>query len=130
MIIMVDREETEDQILDDQALWMEVEEAGSFTITGCAHAGPINTLLQVKRLGKFNRIHGLIGGTHLIGRSEKYFKQTVQELRQFGLGLISTCHCTGFKATSLLWQQFPNEFVLNFSGRIIDVKNPPKKRVL
>lgn len=130
MIIMVDGKETEDQILDDQALWMDVEKTGSFVITGCAHAGPINTLLQVKKLGKFNRIHGLIGGTHLIGRSEDYFKQTVEELRQFGLSLISPCHCTGFKATSLLWQQFPNEFVLNFSGRIIDVRNPPKNRVI
>jgi 7,8-dihydropterin-6-yl-methyl-4-(beta-D-ribofuranosyl)aminobenzene 5'-phosphate synthase len=130
MIIVVYGEEVEDKILDDQALWMDVKGAGSFVITGCAHAGPINTLLQVQRLGKFNRIYGLVGGTHLVGRSEEYFNKTVKDLKQFGLSLLSPCHCTGFKATSKLWQQFPNEFVLNFSGRVIDVSNPPKDRVI
>ena len=49
-IIVVDGEEVDDQILDDQALWMDVEQVGPFVITGCAHAGPLNTLRQVQRL--------------------------------------------------------------------------------
>ena len=63
-IIIINDEEIEDQIIDDQALWMNVEEAGPFVITGCAHAGLLNTLQQVQRLGHFDEIYGLVGGTH------------------------------------------------------------------
>ncbi len=129
-IIIVDGEEIDDQILDDQALWMDIKNIGPFVITGCAHAGPINTLLQVQRLGRFNQINGYVGGTHLVGRSDEYFERTVKELKKFGLGLISPCHCTGFKATTRLWDAFPDEFVLNFCCRIIEAGKEPEHRVI
>jgi 7,8-dihydropterin-6-yl-methyl-4-(beta-D-ribofuranosyl)aminobenzene 5'-phosphate synthase len=129
-IIVVDGEEVDDQILDDQSLWTDVAGVGPFVITGCAHAGPVNILLQVQRLGHFKRIYGLVGGTHLIGRSEEYLEQTVRELKRFGLGLISPCHCTGFKATARLWNAFPDTFVLNFSCRVIEALKEPEQRVI
>jgi len=129
-VIIVEGKEIDDQILDDQALWMDVKGAGPFVITGCAHAGPVNTLLQVQRLGHFKKIYGLVGGTHLVGRSEEYLQQTVKELKQFELNLISPCHCTGFKAMTRLWQVFPKAFILNFSGRVIELKKEPERRVI
>jgi 7,8-dihydropterin-6-yl-methyl-4-(beta-D-ribofuranosyl)aminobenzene 5'-phosphate synthase len=130
LTIVADGKEIEDEILDDQALWMDVEGIGPLIITGCAHAGPVNTLLQVQRIGNFKQIYGLVGGTHLVGRSEEYFQQTVKELKQFRLTLISPCHCTGFKATAKLWQAFPEAFLLNFCGRIIEVGKEPYVRVV
>ena len=50
--IFIDGMEMDDQILDDQALWTSVEDVGPVVITGCAHAGPVNTLFQVQRMGK------------------------------------------------------------------------------
>ena len=120
---------TDDQILDDQALWMNVEGLGPLIITGCAHAGLVNTILQVKRVGRFEKICGAVGGTHLVGRPEEYFQQTVDELKRCRLKLISPCHCTGFKATASLWQIFPDAFVLNFSGRAIEAGKEPEMRV-
>lgn len=102
-IIVVDGEETDDQILDDQALWTDVRGIGPFVITGCAHAGAVNTLLQVQGLGGFEGIHALVGGTHLVGRREEYIEQTIAELKKFRLGLVSPCHCTAFKATTMIW---------------------------
>jgi 7,8-dihydropterin-6-yl-methyl-4-(beta-D-ribofuranosyl)aminobenzene 5'-phosphate synthase len=127
--IVVRGEEMEDHILDDQGLWMNVEGVGSFVVTGCAHAGPVNTLLQVQRLGDFNQIHGLMGGTHLVGRSDEYLQQTIKELKRFGLEHISPCHCTGFKAKARLWQTFPKQFVLNFCGRVVEAGKEPEWRV-
>jgi 7,8-dihydropterin-6-yl-methyl-4-(beta-D-ribofuranosyl)aminobenzene 5'-phosphate synthase len=129
-IIVVDGEELDDQILDDQSLWTEVDGVGPWVITGCAHAGPVNTLLQARRLGGFEGIRGLVGGTHLVGRSEEYLVQTITELKRFGLGLISPCHCTGFKATARLWQAFPKEFVLNFCLRVIEAGKMPRDRIV
>jgi 7,8-dihydropterin-6-yl-methyl-4-(beta-D-ribofuranosyl)aminobenzene 5'-phosphate synthase len=129
-IIVVDGEETDDQILDDQSLWMDVKDVGQFVITGCAHAGPINTLLKVQSLGRFGKIHGLVGGTHLVGRKNEYIEQTMEELRKFGLNLISPCHCTGFKATAKIWQAFPDAFVLNFCLRVIEAGKEPEPRMV
>lgn len=130
LIIIINDEKIEDQILDDQALWTQVDGVGSFVITGCAHAGPVNTLLHVQKIGRFKQIHGLVGGTHLVGRSEKYLQQTITELKQFALNLISPCHCTGFKAMAKLWQAFPETFMMNFSGRVIQAGTEPNQRVL
>jgi len=130
LIIIVDGEEIEDRILDDQALWMDVNGNGPFVVTGCAHAGLLNTLLQVKRIGHFSKIQGLVGGTHLVWRSEKYLEQTIGELKEFELGLISPCHCTGFKAMAKLWQAFPDAFVLNFCCRVIEAGKEPERRVI
>ena len=129
-LIALDGKEVDDQILDDQALWMDVEHVGPFVITGCAHAGLLNTLLQVQRLGKFKEIHGLVGGTHLIGRSESYLQQTIHGMNKIRLRLISPCHCTGFKATAKLWQAFPDTFLLNYSGRVIDTQEEPRERII
>jgi len=129
-IIIVDGEEIDDQILDDQALWMDVKEVGPFVFTGCAHAGLLNTLQQVQRLGHFDKLCGLVGGTHLVGRSEDYLRQTIDGLERFELNLVSPCHCTGFKATARLWQAFPEAFLLNFSGRVIEAEKEPNKRVI
>ncbi len=129
-IIVVDGEEVDDQILDDQSLWTDVDGVGPWVITGCAHAGPVNTLIQVRRLGGFGGIQGLVGGTHLAGRSEEYLDQTIAELRKFGLGLISPCHCTGLKAAAMLWRAFPEEFVLNFCLRVIEAGRMPRLRLV
>ena len=129
-VIVVDGGEVDDRIIDDQALWMDVNGVGPLVITGCAHAGPVNTLLQAQRLGGFERIYGLIGGTHLVGRSDAYLEQTVRALEGFGLRLLSPCHCTGFKATARLWRAFPDAFILNFCGRVIEAGKEPEQRVV
>jgi 7,8-dihydropterin-6-yl-methyl-4-(beta-D-ribofuranosyl)aminobenzene 5'-phosphate synthase len=129
LIIVIDGKESDDQILDDQALWMNADKFGPLVITGCAHAGPVNTLLHVQKIGKFKRICGLVGGTHLVGHSEEYVEKTVQELKQFWPSLISPCHCTGFKGTVRFLQTFPEAFLLNFSGKVIEVGKEQVERL-
>lgn len=118
-IMVIDGREADDHIVDDQALWMETEEAGPIAVTGCAHAGLINTLLHVRKIGGFKQIRGFVGGTHLIGRTEAYLQMTVEQLEQFGLNSVSPCHCTGFEAMARLWQNFRGSFVLNFAGKVM-----------
>jgi len=129
VIIAVDGEEIADQILDDQALWADVNSVGPFVVTGCAHAGLVNTLLHTQRVGGFKQLHALVGGTHLQGRSDDYLTQTFRALKQSRLSLISPCHCTGFKAMARLWQAFPDAFVLNFCGRLIEAGKELEMRV-
>ena len=129
-LIVIEDEIIDDQILDDQSLWADVKGVGSWVITGCAHAGPINTLLQVQKLGSFNTIEGLVGGTHLVGRSDDYIKETINEMKKFGLNILSPCHCTGFKAASILWSAFPKEFVVNCCLREIEAGKAIEQRLI
>ncbi len=129
-IIVVDGEESEDLVLDDQALWMNAKGIGVFVTTGCAHAGFVNTLLHIRKLVHSQSIYGLVGGTHLVGRPEAYLQQTINALRKLSLDLLSPCHCTGFKAMSRLYQEFPESFILNFSGRVIEAEKELSNRLM
>jgi metal-dependent hydrolase (beta-lactamase superfamily II) len=64
----------------------------------------------------------------LIRPKENRLTETLKKLREFDLKLISPAHCTGHKSIAAMNQAFPEAFVLNFAGRIIDtakkIKNP------
>ncbi len=129
LVTDIDGKETEDLVLDDLAIWADVKGVGPFVITGCAHAGPINTLIHAKRLGSFDRIYGLVGGTHMLWRPDDYVQRTVSELKKYGFAAISPCHCTGWKATTWFWQAFPKEFILNYCCRVIEAGKRPQQQV-
>ncbi len=127
--IVIDGVEREDRILDDQALLLDVEGVGPIIVAGCSHAGVVNTLIQAKRTWGFERIHGLIGGMHLLQRPDNYIEKTLDALREFRPSLLSPCHCTGFKAMAMLWREFPEAFVLNFCGRVLETGRSPEPRI-
>jgi len=129
-LIRIDGVDIEDQILDDQAIFMDVSGVGPFLITGCAHAGVVNTILRASELGGFEKVYGLVGGTHMVQRSNEYIDDTIEALGRFCLKMISPCHCTGFKATARLMQSFSEKFVLNFCGRIIEAGETPDPTVI
>ena len=118
-----DGEEFDDLLLDDLSLWGVVEGYGPFVVTGCAHAGIVNTLHRVQELSGIKEVYGFTGGTHLFDKDEADMKRTLGELSNFGLKLMSPCHCTGFESTASLWQMFPEEFILNHSGKVIELIN-------
>lgn len=129
-IIVVDGVEQDDLILCDQSLWMEVEGEGCWVITGCAHSGPVNTVEHVCNLGGFSEISAYIGGTHLVARKDDYIMKTARELEKYNIGLFSPCHCTGFKAMSLLHREFKDRFAVNYCGRVFKSWEKPSPMVL
>lgn len=64
----------------------------------------------------------------MIRPKEPRLTETLKELREFDLKLVSPAHCTGHKGIAAMNQAFPEAFVLNFTGRVIDtakkIKNP------
>lgn len=59
-----------DEIMDDQALVIKTE-AGLVVISGCAHRGIINTLYHAEKVTGIEKIHTVVGGSHLMGVSEE-----------------------------------------------------------
>ncbi|MCL1979818.1 MAG: MBL fold metallo-hydrolase [Proteobacteria bacterium] len=90
---------------DDLALWVRARD-GLIVCLGCAHAGLINTLHQVRRLNNGMHIQAVIGGFHLLEASPERLEQTIAALRRLGPELIIPCHCTGEAAVEGLRRAF------------------------
>ena len=108
-IILRNGELVRDIMLDDQALIMESRK-GLIIITGCAHAGIINTVKHAQKIIKEEKVYALIGGFHLINASDERLTKTIEELKEISPAVIAPCHCTGEKATNKLRMNFKDEF--------------------
>jgi 7,8-dihydropterin-6-yl-methyl-4-(beta-D-ribofuranosyl)aminobenzene 5'-phosphate synthase len=104
-------------IHDDQAVILNVKDKGLVVLTGCGHAGVVNTLNHARELTAVNQIHGVIGGFHLTGPAfEPIIAPTVQALKEFNPSIIVPQHCTGWRATHLIAREFPDAFIPNSVG--------------
>jgi 7,8-dihydropterin-6-yl-methyl-4-(beta-D-ribofuranosyl)aminobenzene 5'-phosphate synthase len=90
-----------DPLLDDQALYFPTPE-GAVVILGCAHAGVVNTLVQVERISGCAGIHAVIGGMHLEAASPQRLRRTILRLRELNVQRIAPLHCTGPRAVVAL----------------------------
>lgn len=106
-----------DDIWDDQGLVIHVKDKGLIVLTGCGHAGIINTILYAQKVTRVEKIYAVIGGFHLTGPAfEKIIPRTIAEMKHFHPDFIVPTHCTGWKAMSEFEKAFPENFVLNSVG--------------
>jgi 7,8-dihydropterin-6-yl-methyl-4-(beta-D-ribofuranosyl)aminobenzene 5'-phosphate synthase len=104
-------------LMDERALVFDIEGKGLVVISGCAHAGIINTLREAQEITGESEVYGLFGGFHLAGREfEKRIGSTVAELKKFSPKLVAASHCTGWRALQALHVGFPEAFVFNAVG--------------
>jgi 7,8-dihydropterin-6-yl-methyl-4-(beta-D-ribofuranosyl)aminobenzene 5'-phosphate synthase len=106
-------------ILDERALIFNVNKKGLVIISGCAHAGIINTIKYAQQISGCTRIYAILGGFHLAGREfEKRIAPTMKELTVIKPEVIVPSHCTGWRAAVSIAKEFPNNFVSNSVGNI------------
>ncbi len=94
-----------DPIPDDLALWLRTER-GLVVVTGCSHAGLINTLHHVRRVSGEPRLHAVLGGFHLLEAGDRRIERTMAALEELDPDLIVPCHCTGDQAVEKLRRVF------------------------
>ncbi len=110
----------DDRIEDDQSLVINLRHKGLVVVSGCAHAGIVNSVRYAQELAGESRVHAVIGGFHLTGPAmEPRIDPTVQELRAIGPEVIVPMHCTGAAAIRRFADAFPDEFVLSSVGTSI-----------
>lgn len=116
-LVEIDGEIVQDPIIDDQAVVLKLSDKGLVVISGCAHAGIVNTVLFSQKATGENNIHAILGGFHLSGPFfEKIHDNTIEELKTFEPDVIMPMHCTGWKATHRFQKEFPKSFVLSSVG--------------
>jgi 7,8-dihydropterin-6-yl-methyl-4-(beta-D-ribofuranosyl)aminobenzene 5'-phosphate synthase len=92
----------EDNIPDDQALAINIEGKGLAVITGCAHAGIINTIKHAQKITGVEELYAVIGGFHLMGADDKRIDATAEALHELDPAIVRPGHCTGQKAVCRL----------------------------
>jgi len=83
-------------VWDDRALIINIRRKGLVVISGCAHAGIVNTTLYAQQVTGVAEVYAVLGGFHLAGKDcEPRISQTVKMLRKFNPKIVVPMHCTG-----------------------------------
>jgi 7,8-dihydropterin-6-yl-methyl-4-(beta-D-ribofuranosyl)aminobenzene 5'-phosphate synthase len=94
----------EDTVPEDASLVFNTEK-GIVLLSGCGHAGIINTLEVARKLIKPAPVYAAVGGFHLFQLDNERLDWTATKLKEFGLKHLLGGHCTGIEAVYRLRQQ-------------------------
>lgn len=100
----------------EQAVMCNVRGKGLVVISGCAHAGIINTVKHAQKITGINKVHAVIGGFHLVNAESDIIAKTVAEIKRIAPDYIVPTHCTGFEAMTIFAKEMPEQFILNTAG--------------
>jgi 7,8-dihydropterin-6-yl-methyl-4-(beta-D-ribofuranosyl)aminobenzene 5'-phosphate synthase len=88
----------EDNLPEDQSLILDTDK-GLVLISGCGHAGIINTLEFTRAKVRTAPVYAAFGGFHLFAASDETLDWTAGKLSEFGVQNLVGAHCTGIEAT-------------------------------
>ena len=109
--------EKKDSLEDDTSIVMNLRGKGLVVLSGCAHAGIVNTVFYAREVTGIDRVHAVMGGFHLSGPAfEPAIARTTEELEKFDPAYVIPAHCTGRKAAMHMEREMPEKFILNMSG--------------
>jgi 7,8-dihydropterin-6-yl-methyl-4-(beta-D-ribofuranosyl)aminobenzene 5'-phosphate synthase len=101
---------------DDGALVVHVKGQGLVILTGCGHAGVINTVREAVRRTGVSRVWALVGGFHLCNAPPRRIRSTIRDLRAFAPRWVVPSHCSGLEFEAALAETFPRGFAVDSVG--------------
>jgi 7,8-dihydropterin-6-yl-methyl-4-(beta-D-ribofuranosyl)aminobenzene 5'-phosphate synthase len=93
----------EDNLPEDMSLVFNTTQ-GLVLLSGCGHAGVINTVEYAREKIRNAPLYGAIGGFHLYALDDAKLDWTAQKLKEFGLKNFLGAHCTGIEAVQRIRQ--------------------------
>ena len=110
-----------DEVWDEQGLVIDVEGEGLIVLTGCAHAGVVNTVHQARRIRGDRPVRAVMGGFHLgfPTTPRENVAATVQALRELDVQTIMPMHCSGLRAQAAFLTDLPDRFVQPAVGTVL-----------
>jgi 7,8-dihydropterin-6-yl-methyl-4-(beta-D-ribofuranosyl)aminobenzene 5'-phosphate synthase len=96
-VVRTNGQVTEDNVPEDQSLVIDTKD-GLVIISGCGHAGVVNTMEYARLLVGPQPVTALIGGFHLFNLSDEKMSWTIDKMRAYGVNTVFGAHCTGINA--------------------------------
>ena len=87
----------EDNVPEDSSIVVQTTD-GLVLLSGCGHAGIINTVEFAQKAVKNDPVHAAIGGFHLFAASDETLAWTAGKLKDARLAYLLGAHCTGIEA--------------------------------
>jgi 7,8-dihydropterin-6-yl-methyl-4-(beta-D-ribofuranosyl)aminobenzene 5'-phosphate synthase len=88
-------------------------------ISGCAHAGIVNTVLYARQITGVTEVYAIMGGFHLAGKEcEPRVRPTVEMLRKLSPEIAVPSYCTGWRGQNAIFEAMPRAFVWNSVGNL------------
>ena len=84
----------EDNIPEDQSIVINTDK-GLVVITGCGHAGIVNTLTFAETQFPKTAVYAVLGGIHLYPATDETVDWTADKFKDFGVQYFVGAHCTG-----------------------------------
>ena len=94
----------EDTIPEDQSLVLNSSK-GLVLLSGCGHAGVVNTLTFAEKEFPSTPVYALIGGFHLFNAADQQLDWTADKLKGWGVSYLVGAHCTGIEAVYRIRQR-------------------------
>ena len=105
-----------DLLPGEQAFICNVKGKGLVVVSGCAHAGIVNTVRHAQQITGVKKVHAVIGGFHLTNADSTTIERTVVDLKEIGPDHIIPAHCTGLTAVRRFAEEMEGEFTFNAAG--------------
>ena len=117
MFYQVEDEEKPDPFHDDSGIAFNIKEKGLVVISGCAHAGIVNTVKHAQNVTGITKVWAVMGGFHLSGADfDGVISPTTAGLKEINPHYVIPTHCTGRDAVMHIEREMPDAFLLNMAG--------------
>jgi 7,8-dihydropterin-6-yl-methyl-4-(beta-D-ribofuranosyl)aminobenzene 5'-phosphate synthase len=105
-----------DDLEEDQAIVIHVKGKGLVVLSGCAHAGIVNTVQHAREISGIDRVWAILGGFHLARANTQEMRNTVAHIQALSPKLVMPMHCTGLAGIRLFAAEMPQAFVEGLVG--------------
>jgi len=112
----IDNRWVKDPFYDDQSMAIHVRGKGLVILSGCSHAGIVNSIKHAQQVTGINKLHAVLGGFHLPGPDMSTSNATIAEIKKMAPDYVIPMHCTGWQTTTLFAAKMPEQFILNSVG--------------
>ena len=105
----------EDMVPDDfsheVSLVVELAGGGIAVFSSCSHAGADVVVREAQKAWPQERIRAVVGGFHLYQTPEPQVREFARRLKETGVELVCTGHCTGAEALRVLTEELGQDVV-------------------
>ncbi|RNM12642.1 MBL fold metallo-hydrolase [Nocardioides pocheonensis] len=110
-----------DEVLDEQGLVIDVRDAGLVVLTGCAHAGVLNTIDRAREICGPRPVTAVLGGFHLgfPTTPRENVDLTAAGLREREVSHVVPMHCSGLHTHTAFSREMPERYVQPAVGTVL-----------
>ncbi|MHA1986364.1 MAG: MBL fold metallo-hydrolase [Promethearchaeota archaeon] len=82
---------------DETSIYINIKDKGLVILTGCGHAGIVNTIKHAQELTGIKEVYAIIGGFHKVNQPNETIEDTIKFIEDLNPEITCGMHCTGFE---------------------------------